>query len=98
MNLVRECELQTNAEMSRMAARSAAHLLNSTTFAKSVIEGAGQPVRDEPKRIEEVALARPVGTDQNYQGAKRDVAALDAAEILQNHSVDEHRPGRGRHG
>jgi hypothetical protein len=55
-----------------------------------MIEGCVESVRNEAKSIEEVALSRAIGAHEKNQGPKRDLAALDAAEVLQNDPVDEY--------
>jgi len=84
VQLIRDGEVQANPEVRGMPTRPAAHLLDPASLAKSMIEGCVESVRNETKSIEEVALSRAIGADEKNQRPKRDLAALDAAEVLQN--------------
>ena len=52
VQVIRDGKVETNPEVCGMATQSTAHLLDPTSLAKSVIERAVEPIRDETKSVE----------------------------------------------
>ena len=69
-----ERELETDPEMGRVASRAEADLFDAPAIAEGVIQRRPEGLGDKPKRIQEVALPRAVGTDEESERTELDVA------------------------
>jgi hypothetical protein len=54
-----------------------------------MVQRRAERLRDEPQRVEEVALPRAVCSDKESDGTEPDVAARDAAIVSERDSRDE---------
>ena len=64
-----ELNIKANAEVVGMAAGTSPHLLNAAAVAERVIEREAQCLGHEAQGIEEVALAAPVGANEERTAA-----------------------------
>ena len=60
------------------------HFPDPATFAQGIAERRPQGVGDEAERVEEIALARAVRTDEERERRRRDVARGDALVVAQH--------------
>ena len=77
-------EPDANPEMRRVAAGPAANLVDPAPIAQGVIHGIAQRVSDEAERVEEVALARTVRTDEKRELGRRDVAGGETLVVAKH--------------
>ena len=61
----------------------------STTLTQRVVERTIECIAHQVKRVQEVTLARPIGSYQIGQRPKPDIAIADALVIAQHHACDE---------
>jgi hypothetical protein len=71
-------------------------VLNPASFSKRMFQGRRQRIRHESQGIEKIALAAPVWSNENRQGAEFHVACSDTLVVLQLDASDEIRHGVSR--
>ena len=79
-------EIDTNPEVIGMSARSSADFADTSSITKRVVERIANRVGDETQSVQEVALARTVGADQERKLCRRDVARSNALVVAQCHT------------
>ena len=90
---LRHAEVDPDGEVVGVAARAPPHFVDPAAFAQGVFGGETQGLRDEAERIEEVALAGAVRSDEKRERRQRDVASGDALVVAQGDARD--RDGTG---
>jgi hypothetical protein len=76
-----------------MSTRPATHLLDGSAVAKRKIEGIPKCVANESKRIQEIALPRPVGANEEHEAIEINSAGRDTLIVSDRNSTNE----RGSH-
>ena len=90
---LRHAEVDPDGEVVGVTARAPPHFVDPAAFAQGVFGRETQGLRDEAERVEEVALAGTVRSDEKRERRQRDVASGDALVVAQGDARD--RDGTG---
>jgi len=88
---VAQRELEPNAEVRRVTTGAPPHLVQSATFVQRIVERSGQSVPYEVQCVQEIALARSVGTHQIGEWIESHVAVTNALVVAQDHTREKNR-------
>ena len=79
-----EVEINANRKARGMASGSSANLVDAAPVAQRVLNRIPKRIRDETKRVEKVALSRPIRPDEERKLCGRNVACGDALVVAQD--------------
>lgn len=75
-------------EITRMPGALATHLVNAASRLQGLSQRRLPPIRDEPKRVQEIAFPRAISPDENRQPAELNVTTSNALVVADAHPPD----------